>query len=172
MAVTPPSGPDAPIPAPPTPERRPVRLEAHGDVRVDDWYWLRDKDDPAVIGHLEAENAYTEAAMSGTVRLRRALYDEMVARIEETDLSVPVRKGPWLYYGRTVEGSNYGIHCRRPAGPEGTGPRTPRRTPTGRNPWHPGRTGLRTTCRRANRSSWTRTNWPEATSTSQWGTSR
>ena len=122
MAGRRPSGPDAAILAPPTPERRPVRLEAHGDVRVDDWYWLRDKDDPAVIGHLEAENAYTEAAMSGTLRLRRALYDEMVARIEETDLSVPVRKGPWLYYGRTVEGSNYGIHCRRPAGPEGTGP--------------------------------------------------
>ena len=97
------------------PERRPVRLEAHGDVRVDDWYWLRDKDDPAVIRHLEAENAYTEAALSGTERLRRGLYDEMVARIEETDLSVPVRKGPWLYYGRTVEGSSYGIHCRRPA---------------------------------------------------------
>ncbi|MGA3146634.1 MAG: hypothetical protein ABSF33_04035, partial [Acidimicrobiales bacterium] len=51
---------------PPTPERRPVRLEAHGDVRIDDWYWLRDKDDPAVIEHLEAENAYTEAVMAGT----------------------------------------------------------------------------------------------------------
>ena len=122
MAGTAPSEPDAPILQPPTPERRPVRLEAHGDVRVDDWYWLRDKDDPAVIGHLEAENAYTEAAMAGTDSLRRALYDEMVARIEETDLSVPVRKGPWLYYGRTVEGSSYGIHCRRPVGSGGTGP--------------------------------------------------
>jgi oligopeptidase B len=110
------------MPRPPAPERRPVKLEAHGDVRVDDWYWLRDKDDPAVIGHLEAENAYTEAVLSGTERLRLALYDEMVARIEETDLSVPVRKGPWLYYGRTVEGSSYGIHCRRPVGPAGTGP--------------------------------------------------
>jgi len=135
MAGRRPSGPDAAILAPPTPERRPVRLEAHGDVRVDDWYWLRDKDDPAVIGHLEAENAYTEAAMSGTLRLRRALYDEMVARIEETDLSVPVRKGPWLYYGRTVEGSNYGIHCRRPAGPEGTGPDA--RGPDGTEPVAP-----------------------------------
>jgi oligopeptidase B len=110
------------MPRPPVPERRPVRLEAHGDVRIDDWFWLRDKDDPAVIAHLEAENAYTEAVLSGTEALRRALYDEMVARIEETDLSVPVRKGPWLYYGRTVEGSSYGIHCRRPVGPDGTGP--------------------------------------------------
>ena len=77
-----------------SPERRPVRLEAHGDVRVDDWFWLRDKDDPAVIEHLEAENAYTEAAMAGTGALQSELFDEIVARIEETDLSVPVRKGP------------------------------------------------------------------------------
>ncbi len=104
---------------PPQPERRPVRLESHRDVRIDDWFWLRDKEDPEVIAHLEAENAYTEATMAGTAPLREALYEEMVARIEETDLSVPARKGPWLYYGRTVEGSNYAIHCRRPAqGPQ------------------------------------------------------
>jgi oligopeptidase B len=105
---------------PPAPERRPVILEAHGDVRIDDWYWLRDKDDPAVIEHLVAENAHTEARMAGTARLQTTLFEEMVARIEETDLSVPVRKGPWLYYGRTVEGSSYAIHCRRPAGGGGT----------------------------------------------------
>ncbi len=104
---------------PPEAERRPVRLEAHGDVRVDDWFWLRDKDDPAVIDHLKAENAYTEAEMAGTDDLQAELFAEMVARIEETDLSVPVRKGPWLYYSRTVEGSSYAIHCRRPAGPGG-----------------------------------------------------
>ncbi len=109
--------PDSSALSPPTPERRPERLEAHGDVRTDDWFWLRDKEDPAVIRHLEAENTYTEAATAATSRLRQDLFDEMVARIEETDLSVPVRKGPWLYYGRTVEGSNYGIHCRRPAEP-------------------------------------------------------
>src|SRR5664280_2576347 len=110
-----PSG-HAPRPAgPPVPERRPVELVAHGDIRIDDWYWLRHKEDPAVIAHLVAENAYTEATMGGTVGLQAALFDEIVARIEETDLSVPVRKGPWFYYGRTVEGSNYGIHVRRPA---------------------------------------------------------
>ena len=109
----------APDPVAPTPDRRPVTLEAHGDVRTDDWFWLRDKDDPAVIAHLEAENAYTAAVTAGTTALQEALFAEMVARIEETDLSVPVRKGPWLYYGRTQEGSNYGIHCRRPVdGPE------------------------------------------------------
>jgi oligopeptidase B len=97
------------------PERRPVELEAHGDVRIDDWYWLRDRDDPAVIDHLTAENAYTEAATAGTADLVNTLFEEMVARIEETDLSVPARKGPWLYYHRTQEGSSYGIHCRAPA---------------------------------------------------------
>ncbi len=101
---------------PPAAERRPVELRAHGDVRVDDWYWLRDRDDPEVIAHLEAENAYTEAVTAHTGGLRQALFEEMVARIEETDLSVPSRKGPWLYYSRTVEGSSYAIHCRRPAG--------------------------------------------------------
>ena len=95
-------------------ERRPVTLEAHGDVRTDDWFWLRDKEDPAVIAHLEAENAYTDSAMASTVGLQEALFAEMVARIQETDLSVPVRKGPWLYFSRSVEGSSYGIHCRQP----------------------------------------------------------
>lgn len=95
-------------------ERRPVTLEAHGDVRTDDWFWLRDKEDPAVIAHLEAENAYTDSTMASTVGLQEALFAEMVARIQETDLSVPVRKGPWLYFSRSVEGSSYGIHCRQP----------------------------------------------------------
>jgi len=93
-----------------------VELEAHGDVRIDDWYWLADKEDPAVIEHLVAENTYTEAVTAATADLRDQLFKEMVARIEETDLSVPARKGQWLYYSRTVEGSSYGIHCRRPAG--------------------------------------------------------
>jgi oligopeptidase B len=101
-------------------ERRPVELTAHGDVRIDDWYWLRDRDDPAVIAHLEAENAYTQGAMAPTEKRQQALYEEMVARIEETDVSVPARKGPWAYYVRTLEGSSYAIHCRRPAtAPEG-----------------------------------------------------
>ncbi len=108
--------PGASRPTPPVPARRPVVLEAHGDVRIDDWYWLADKEDPAVIEHLTAENTYTEAVTAATAGLRDQLFKEMVARIEETDLSVPARKGNWLYFSRTVEGSSYGIHCRRPAG--------------------------------------------------------
>jgi oligopeptidase B len=111
------SQPDAP-PAPPTAPRRPTLLRAHGDERVDEWYWLRERDNPEVLAYLEAENSYTRAAMAATTVLQDALYAEIVARIKETDLSVPVRKGPWSYYTRTVEGRQYALHCRRPAGRE------------------------------------------------------
>jgi oligopeptidase B len=113
--------PDSP-PAPPAAPCRPTVLRAHGDERVDDWYWLRERDDPEVVAYLEAENAYTRATMADTASLQDALYAEIVARIQETDLSVPVRRGPWSYYSRTVEGRQYAVHCRRPAdgdvGPE------------------------------------------------------
>ncbi len=100
---------------PPVPERRPVELVAHGDRRVDEFSWLRDRDDPAVLAHLEAENAYTRTAMAATEERQRRIFEEMVARIQETDVSVPARKGPWAYYVRTLRGRNYPVHCRRPA---------------------------------------------------------
>jgi oligopeptidase B len=93
---------------------RPTPLTHHGDTRVDDWYWLREKDNPEVIALLEAENENTAAFMSGTEQLQQDLFDEFRSRIQETDLSVPVRKGHWWYYGRTEEGQQYGIHCRKP----------------------------------------------------------
>jgi oligopeptidase B len=111
--------------------RRPIVLRAHGDERLDDWYWLRERDDPDVIAYLEAENAYTKAAMADTTALQDTLYAEIVARIQETDLSVPVRKGPWSYYSRTVEGRQYAIHCRRPAQPPGEPDPTDPATPAG-----------------------------------------
>ena len=104
---------------PPAAARRPVILTAHGDARVDEWYWLRDRDDPAVLAHLAAENDHTAAALAHTEELQGRLYDEIVARIQETDLSVPARKGDWWYLSRTVEGQQYGITCRRRGGPDG-----------------------------------------------------
>ncbi len=101
------------------PARRPQVLIAHGDRRVDDWAWMADRDDPAVLAHLEAENAYAEAVSAPTAALQERLYAEMVARIQETDLSVPVRKGRWSWYTRTEEARQYAIHCRRPAPPGG-----------------------------------------------------
>ncbi|HEY1830676.1 MAG TPA: S9 family peptidase [Acidimicrobiales bacterium] len=105
------------MPTPPLAEQRPQTLTAHGDERQDPWYWLRQRDDPAVTEYLEAENAYTEAALGHLGSLRDELFEEMKARIKETDMSVPSRRGPWWYYSRTEEGHSYGIHCRRPGGP-------------------------------------------------------
>ena len=97
------AAPGAP-PPPPVAPRRPTVLEVHGDRRIDDWFWLRGRDDPEVLAHLRAENDFTEAQTAGLAGLRAALFAEFRARIVETDLSVPVRKGPWWYYERTVEG--------------------------------------------------------------------
>ncbi|MGQ0804596.1 MAG: S9 family peptidase [Actinomycetota bacterium] len=97
---------------PPLAPRRPYVLRAHGDERVDDWYWLRDRDDPEVRGYLEAENAYTEAETAHLEDLRKQLYDEIVNRVQETDVSAPVHKGEFEYFTRTFEDRQYGVHCR------------------------------------------------------------
>jgi oligopeptidase B len=92
----------------------------HGDRRVDDYHWLRDKSDPEVAAYLEAENAYTDAVLRPTEPFQETLYREMLRRIKETDLSVPYRDGAYLYYARTEEGKQYPILCRRSVldGPE------------------------------------------------------
>ncbi len=101
---------------PPQAPERPHTLTAFGHVRNDPWYWLRQRDDPQVRAYLEAENAYTGEVLGPLEGLRALLFEEMKARIKETDMSVPSRRGPWWYYGRSEEGKNYAIHCRRPAG--------------------------------------------------------
>ncbi|MEM6290907.1 MAG: S9 family peptidase [Myxococcota bacterium] len=98
----------------PLAEPRPLTVETHGITREDPYAWLRDREDPAVRAYLEAENAYADAHMKPLASRKTALYDEMIARINEDDQSVPVREGPFLYYGRTVKGKDYGLHCRRP----------------------------------------------------------
>ena len=106
--------PDSPIP--PTAPARPVELTLHGDTRVDPWTWLRDRDNPEVIGYLEAENEYTAAALAHTQVFQEQLFEEIRGRIQENDVSAPVRFGPWDYYTRTFEGRQYAEHGRRPAG--------------------------------------------------------
>jgi len=86
----------------------------HGDVFTDPFDWLRDKDAPDVTAHLQAENAYTDARTAHLEGLRQRVFDEIKARTQETDLSVPTRRGDWWHYSRTVAGSQYGIHCRAP----------------------------------------------------------
>ncbi len=104
---------EAETPTPPAAEVVPKKLEKHEDIRVDDYYWLRRRDDPAVIAYLEAENAYTEAVMAHTKDLRAALFEEIKGRIKQTDLSVPYREGDAYYYSRTEEGQAYPIYARK-----------------------------------------------------------
>jgi oligopeptidase B len=90
--------------------------EVHGELRVDDYRWLRNREDPDVRVYLEAENAYTDAVMKPTEGFQQALYTEMLARIQETDRDVPCRRGGFFYYSRTEQGQQYAIHCRKKGG--------------------------------------------------------
>src|ERR1700760_4622961 len=108
-----PSPESSSAPTPPTAKQVPTERTHHGDTVVDPYAWLTDPKDPEVIAYLEAENAYTEAQTAGLGDLRSAVFDEIRARTQETDLSVPVRKGNWWRYTRTVEGQQYSIQCRR-----------------------------------------------------------
>ena len=107
--------------SPPLAARRPTVLQAHGDERVDEWYWLRERDDPEVLAYLRAENEHARAGLAHTEDLQRAIFDEIKARVVETDVSAPVRRAGHEYFTRTVEGLEYAVHCRRPAG-AGTSP--------------------------------------------------
>jgi oligopeptidase B len=100
------------VPTPPSAPKRPTTLIHHGDTRIDDWYWLRERANPEVTAHLEAENAYTDAELAHLEALRERLFEEIRSRIQETDLSPPARKDGYWYYSRTVEGLQYAIHCR------------------------------------------------------------
>jgi oligopeptidase B len=99
--------------SPPLAPRRDFAHTDHGVVRPDPWHWLKDRDDPATIPHLEAENGWTEAACAHLADLRQRLYDEMLARIQEDDASVPVAAGGWVTWRETVQGKPYTVHWRR-----------------------------------------------------------
>lgn len=98
---------------PPVAERKHTERALHGHTLVDDYAWLRQKEDPAVAAYLEAENAYTAATMAGTEELQKQLYAEMLSHIQETDVSVPFRDGDYWYYVRTEEGKQYETFCRK-----------------------------------------------------------
>jgi oligopeptidase B len=100
---------------PPVAPRVPRVDAVHGDLRQDDYFWLRDKDSPEVTTYLEAENAYADTLLKPTEAFQESLYREMLARIKEDDQSVPYREGDWLYYSRTETGKQYPIYCRKRA---------------------------------------------------------
>ena len=98
---------------PPAAAQRPQELLAHGDRRIDPFYWLRERQNPEVIAYLEAENAHTETVMAGVAGLQAKIYDEIKGRVQETDFSAPVYDKGFWHYTRTVEGLDYEIYCRR-----------------------------------------------------------
>jgi oligopeptidase B len=93
------------------PEAR--RLEIHGDVRIDEYYWLRERENPEVIAYLEAENAYTDAMTAHLEGLRDSLFEEIKGRIKQDDSTVPFRHGEWYYYRRFEDGKQYPVYARK-----------------------------------------------------------
>ncbi|MEV0589776.1 S9 family peptidase [Nonomuraea cavernae] len=87
----------------------------HGDTVVDEYAWLADKDDPDTIAYLEAENTFLKEETAHLADLQEQVFQEIKGRTQETDLSVPSRKGAWWYYTRTEEGKQYAVSCRVPA---------------------------------------------------------
>lgn len=102
---------------PPVAPKHPVTRSFHGREVVDNYEWLRDKDSAQTRAYLEAENAYTQERTRDLQPLADAVYGEIKGRVKETDMSVPTRRGNWWYYGRTLEGKDYGVSCRVPADP-------------------------------------------------------
>ncbi|KAG6520120.1 protease 2-like [Zingiber officinale] len=110
------SAPNPSMAKPPVAKKVRHEMEMFGDVRVDNYYWLRDdsRTDPEVLGYLKEENAYTELLMSDVKAYQNILYSEIRGRIKEDDITVPIRRGGYYYYERTLEGKEYVQHCRRP----------------------------------------------------------
>ncbi|MEN6589614.1 MAG: S9 family peptidase, partial [Proteiniphilum sp.] len=101
------------FPAPPVAEVLPDTFVNFGQQRIDNYYWLKDKNNPKVIDYLQAENAYTDTVMSATQALQQKIYDEILGRIKEDDESYPSFKDGYFYYSRTEKGKQYPAYCRR-----------------------------------------------------------
>ena len=97
----------------PVADKKPKELTIHGDTRIDNYYWLRERENPEVIAYLEAENAYRESVMKGTEQFQEDLYQEIVGRIKQDDESVPYKENGYYYYTRYEEGGEYPIFCRK-----------------------------------------------------------
>src|ERR1044071_5572930 len=100
-------------PQPPMAEKKTKTTNIHGTTLVDDYFWLREKTNPAVMAHLKAEDEYAETVMKPTKPLQEKLYSEMLSHIKQTDTNVPYRWGDYFYYSRTEEGKQYPIYCRK-----------------------------------------------------------
>jgi oligopeptidase B len=115
--------------SPPSVRRVPHERSFHGDTITDEFFWLADREDPQTVAYLEAENSWTDRSTAHLAELRETIFQEIKKRTQETDLTVPSRKGGYWYYTRTVEGKQYGISCRLPVRPGETDPPNPEERP-------------------------------------------
>lgn len=99
--------------SPPVARKIPKELTIHGHTRIDNYYWLNERENPEVIQYLEAENAYTEAVMKHTEPLQEKLYEEIKSKIKQEDESVPYKKNGYYYYTRTLPETEYYLVCRK-----------------------------------------------------------
>jgi oligopeptidase B len=97
----------------PKPAKRPLSTTLHGVTWTDEYAWFREKENPELLAHLKAENEYTAALMQPLEPLQQTLFEEIVGRIQQTDLSVPTKEGNYFYYSRTQEGKQYPFYCRK-----------------------------------------------------------
>ncbi|HOI41847.1 MAG TPA: S9 family peptidase [Elusimicrobiales bacterium] len=108
-----------PRPLPPKAAKVPHRLEKHGHVRTDDYFWLRERDNPEVLEYLKAENAYADAVLAPVKKFSSTLFAEMKSRIKKDDSTPPFKDGPYYYYTRYKKGGEYPLYCRRAGSPSG-----------------------------------------------------
>jgi oligopeptidase B len=101
------------MPSYPIAQKLPHKITQHGQTRVDEYYWMRDREDPALLEYLKAENDYLEEVMQHTQPLQKLLFEEMKARIKEDDESAPIKHGDFFYYTRTATGKQYPYYCRK-----------------------------------------------------------
>jgi oligopeptidase B len=97
----------------PVAAKKPKELTIHGHTRIDNYYWLKERENPEVIAYLEAENAYRESVMKGSKQFEEDLYHEMVGRIKQDDESVPYKDNGYYYYTRYEENREYPVYCRK-----------------------------------------------------------
>jgi oligopeptidase B len=102
----------------PVAEKKPYKMEAHGDVRIDDYYWMNDffkkgPDSAKVVDYLKAENAFLDTMFAGSKKFREDLFNELKGRIKEKDESVPFKDNGYWYYTRFEEGKDYPVYCRK-----------------------------------------------------------
>lgn len=105
---------------PPKAKKIEKQLKVHDDVRVDDYYWLNERENPEVIKYLEAENTYTKNMMKHTEQLQETLYKEIIGRLKQDDKSVPYLKNGFFYYSKYEKGQEYPIYCRKKGSLNGT----------------------------------------------------